>query len=212
MFLWILVILLIVAVALAGGAYAAGLIGGGGSSSAAAPTGVPTTAPASTAPTGSGGTAASNPGPGTAASTMKVATPATLGGTEKLKTTAKNKPSATPDLFPSTARAEGVFGLDDRNIMYVWALSGATVAQEERAALFGAEVGNRFDTGALIAVEPGPIGGSAQCGDGKWNGRPAAVCVWSDPDSDGVLVDSPGNPEALAGKLSALRAEIEKPA
>jgi hypothetical protein len=206
--LWVLVILVIVGVALTGGAYAAGMIGDDNDSAAAPATGAP--APASTAPTGSGGTAASNPGPGSAGTSMKVALPATLGGVEKLKTTGKNKP--TPDLFPATARAEGLFGLDDRNIMYVWALSGASVAQEERAALFGTEVGNRFDTGTLIAVEPGPIGGAAQCGNGKWEGRPAAVCVWSDGDSDGVVVDSPGNPEALAGKLPALRAEVERPA
>jgi hypothetical protein len=209
--LWILVILVIVGVALTGGAYAAGLIGGGGDP-AAAPTGVPTSSVASVAPAGRGGTAASTPGSDATSSAMTVALPESLGGVEKLKLEGKAKPAATPDVFPAKARAEGLFGIEPRNIMYVWALSGATVAPDERAALFGGEVSDRFQTGTLVSVEPGPIGGSAQCGDGKWNGRAAAVCVWSDGDSDGVLVDSPGNVEALAGKLPALRAEVERPA
>lgn len=206
--LWLLVIVVIVAVALTGGAYAAGLIGGD-DDPAAAPTGVPTRSVASTTP-GTGGTAASRSGPGDAASSeMTVALPESLGGVARAT---GDKDKAAPGTFPVTAHAEGVFGdAGQRNIMYVLAVASDT-PEEERSALFGTEVGNRFETSTLIGVEPGPLGGSAQCGDGKWNDRPAAVCVWSDGHTNGVLVDSPGNADALAGKLPALRAEVEHPA
>ncbi|MEV6635057.1 hypothetical protein AB0M54_30340 [Actinoplanes sp. NPDC051470] len=212
--LWILVIVVIVGVALTGGAYAAGLIGGDDDPAAApsspAPTGVASAKP------GSGGTAASTSGAGDNANgTMTVALPATLGGVKPSRAgdKGKNKPAASPDLFPVTARAEGVFGDDaQRNIVYVWAVSGSSTSEAERGALFSSEIDKRFKTGTMLSVEPGPLGGTAQCADGRWNGRAAAVCVWSDGYSNGVLVDSPGNPESLAGKLPALRAEVERPA
>lgn len=213
--LWILVIVVIVGVALTGGAYAAGLIGGDDDPAAApnspAPTGV-----ASSAKPGSGGTAASTSGAGDSANgTMTVALPATLGGVKPSRADdkGKNKPAPSPDLFPVTARAEGVFGDDaQRNIVYVWALAGSATSEAERGARFSSEIDKRFRTGTMLSVEPGPLGGTAQCADGRWNGRAAAVCVWSDGYSNGVLVDSPGNPESLAGKLPALRAEVERPA
>jgi hypothetical protein len=204
--LWVLVIVLIVAVALTGGAFAAGLIGGS-DDPAAAPTGAPTGA-ATTRPS-TGGTAASTSGNG-ATGQMTVALPQTLGGVAKVKDA---KPSATGKSFPVTARAEGTFGDNaGRNIMYVLAVAGGETPQEQRAALFGTEVSDRFETGTLISVEPGPLGGSAACGTGKWNGRAAAVCVWDDQHTNGVLVDSPGNADALTAKLPALRAEVERPA
>lgn len=206
--LWLLVIFVIVAVALTGGAYAAGLIGGD-DDPAAAPTGAPTAGVASTNP-GTGGTAASTPGPGDGTATVRtVALPESLGGVARAK---GDKDKAAPGIFPVTAHAEGVFGdAAQRNVMYVLAVA-SDEPEGQRSALFSTEVGNRFDTGSLVSVEPGPLGGAAECGDGRWNGRPAAVCVWSDDSTNGVLVDSPGTAEALAGKLPALRAEVERTA
>jgi len=205
--LWILVIVLIVAVALTGGAFAAGLIGGD-DDPAAAPASAPTTGAASTRP-GTGGTAASTGGPEqVSGGSMTVALPETLGGMTRAK---GDKPSSAGNVFPVTTRVEGTFG-GGRNIMYVLALAGSEMSREQRTALFSTDIGNRFKTGTLESVEPGPLGGSAHCGEGTWNGQDAAVCLWDDTFSNGVLVDSPGNADALAGKLPALRAEVERPA
>lgn len=60
------------------------------------------------------------------------------------------------------------------------------------------------------AVEPGPLGGVAKCGDATSEGVPMGVCAWSDRGSLGMIVIYFKNGQQASAELVAIRGAIEK--
>ncbi|MFF5179275.1 hypothetical protein ACFY2Q_14745 [Micromonospora sp. NPDC000316] len=62
----------------------------------------------------------------------------------------------------------------------------------------------------MTAVEPGPLGGEARCGDGRGEGVPLAACFWADRGSMGVVVMYYRSAEQVAAEFVGMRGQIEQ--
>jgi hypothetical protein len=60
------------------------------------------------------------------------------------------------------------------------------------------------------AVEPGPLGGVAKCGDATADGVPMGVCAWSDRGSLGMIVIYFKNSKQAGAEFVAIRGAIEQ--
>ncbi|WP_410812395.1 hypothetical protein [Micromonospora sp. 067-2] len=62
----------------------------------------------------------------------------------------------------------------------------------------------------MAAVEPGPLGGEARCGDGKAEEIPLAVCVWADRGSLGMIVVYFKTSAEVKAEFVTIRGQIEQ--
>jgi hypothetical protein len=64
--------------------------------------------------------------------------------------------------------------------------------------------------GSLAAVDPGPLGGVAQCGDAVVSGVAAGVCAWADRGSFGVFFVYFKNGATAKAEFVATRSAVER--
>ncbi|MGW4500249.1 hypothetical protein ACWENR_16745 [Micromonospora sp. NPDC004336] len=64
--------------------------------------------------------------------------------------------------------------------------------------------------GEMSAVDPGPLGGEAKCGDAKAENVPLGVCVWSDRGSVGMIVIYYKTGTQAHAELATMRGQIEQ--
>ncbi len=62
----------------------------------------------------------------------------------------------------------------------------------------------------LTEVDPGPLGGEAQCGSGTASGVDLAVCAWADEGSVGMVGAFFTPVDKLKGEFVTMRGEVEK--
>ncbi|MGW2622294.1 hypothetical protein [Micromonospora taraxaci] len=62
----------------------------------------------------------------------------------------------------------------------------------------------------LAAVDPGPLGGDAKCGDGKAESVPLGVCVWADRGSLGMVVIYFKTAEQTKAEFVTIRGQVEQ--
>ncbi|MET7963808.1 hypothetical protein [Micromonospora zamorensis] len=62
----------------------------------------------------------------------------------------------------------------------------------------------------LVAVDPGPLGGEASCGDGKAESVPLGVCVWADKGSLGMVVMYFKSAEQAKAEFITIRGQVEQ--
>ena len=62
----------------------------------------------------------------------------------------------------------------------------------------------------VAAVEAGPLGGVARCGNADTSGMRLAVCGWADKGSVAMIGTFFKTADEVTAALPALRAEIEK--
>jgi hypothetical protein len=99
---------------------------------------------------------------------------------------------------------------DDQDVVIAIAVERPVLAP--KAALVGAFRGltsGGMRINDVAAVEPGPLGGTAQCGTGNTDGTDIAVCGWADEGSIGILMWYHSSAEQVTTEFIKLRAEIE---
>ncbi|MDM4718097.1 hypothetical protein QTQ03_00245 [Micromonospora sp. WMMA1363] len=64
--------------------------------------------------------------------------------------------------------------------------------------------------GEMSAVDPGPLGGEAKCGDAKAADVPIGVCIWSDKGSLGMIMIYFKTGADVQRELVTMRDQIEK--
>ncbi|GAB3846755.1 hypothetical protein GCM10029963_27060 [Micromonospora andamanensis] len=76
----------------------------------------------------------------------------------------------------------------DRDLIMIAGASGlmSDPKQELDAAVQGLSA--ELDLTNMTAVDPGPLGGEARCGDGGSDGVPLGICTWADRGSVGLIV------------------------
>jgi len=144
-----------------------------------------------------------------------VSTPESLGGKVKADVDTGN-PFAAYDKFGITAKMSAVYGDPKGNDFLVLAAAIAVSkgTAQERFDQFKTELaGDDFKAKSFSAIQPGVLGGLAECGNGVFDGEDSGVCVWSDDTTTGFLVKTRADGLALANtfEFEKFRAEIEKP-
>jgi hypothetical protein len=100
--------------------------------------------------------------------------------------------------------------VDNQDVLIAIVVERPVVAQA--AALTGAFSGltiGGMQIDGVAAVEPGPLGGEAQCGTADAGGTDIAVCGWADEGSIGILMWYFHTADQVIVDFPKLRAEIE---
>ncbi|NMO53740.1 hypothetical protein HH310_21455 [Actinoplanes sp. TBRC 11911] len=149
------------------------------------------------------------------APTVKIVAPTTLGGRVKVQ---ERGLQATADMLKGrisgptdTSSVSAVYGKPGTKNQVLMAASAGPDAlpfQEVQITLtiFG------MDTVGVVNPSTGSLGGNATCANTVVAGQKAAVCVWADEGSLGLVVFLAKSATAVAAEFPKLRAEIEKKA
>ena len=116
--------------------------------------------------------------------------------------------------LPGASSTVGAFyGDPAKEDLVMVAGASALVADPEKeldAAITGFSAALKITN--VKAVEPGPLGGIAKCGDANAQGVDMGVCVWADRGSLGVVAIYFKNGEQAQAELVAIRQAVEQQA
>jgi hypothetical protein len=151
------------------------------------------------------------------ASKISVVEPTTLGGRPKLTdpqfagaiSTLKAELAKAPN---TTGTVGALYGDPAKKDLVMIAGASAPLINPEKQlddTLKGASSGGLTLTD-IAPIEPGPLGGTAKCGNGKTSGIDLAVCAWADNGSVGMIAVYFKKVDDIKGDFAAMRGEIEK--
>lgn len=188
----------------------------------AAPTGDASARPPESTP-GDGDAPPADPTPGSGpdvpgtGGAITVVAPDTLGGRPRIGDEGSGDAGSDGGMADDsgvpgvTATAKGIYGnAATQDIVIVTAVASTSGTPESRLSQFISGVSQELDVDNFTEADAGPLGGLARCGDGKLNGVPVAVCVWSDAGSAGALVRVLQSSPLFRPNFPALRAEVER--
>lgn len=149
--------------------------------------------------------------------TITVVEPKTLNGRPKL--TDKQFASVTKELEKgmsevpdATATVAALYGsVAKRNIVIV-AAAAAPISdpkQELESSFAGAGLGGLKITG-ITTIDPGPLGGKAQCGRADEGDLRMAVCGWADDGSIGWIMSFFKSVNTAKAEFPKIRSQVEK--
>ncbi len=156
------------------------------------------------------------PDPMAAAEEVSVVEPATLGG--RVPWTDSQLTPMTAEMELQFARQPGVTNsfaafyraVDGENTVLALVLERPIVTPEFMLhGAFRGFAGDTLELAGMTVVEPGPLGGTAQCGIADDGIARYPVCGWADEGSIGILVWYHLTVEQATAELPELRAEIE---
>jgi hypothetical protein len=148
---------------------------------------------------------------------VRLVAPAKLNGRPKL--TDPQFAGAAKTLQESLSRAPGatdsigaLYGDPaDRDIVVVAAVAAPVTDpdQELSSTLLGAGTTGTKLTG-IIKIDPGPLGGTAQCGNSTASGVRMAMCAWADDGSVGWFIWYFKSANQVRKEFPKLRGQVEK--
>ncbi|GIJ28931.1 hypothetical protein Vqi01_40930 [Micromonospora qiuiae] len=151
------------------------------------------------------------------ASRTRVVAPDTLAGRPKvtdpqlqsasdemvreLKTTVENE----------TGAVGGFYGdLNAQDLVLFVAVSGMMVDPKKELDEAIQQISGELSVTNMAAVEPGPLGGDASCGDGRAEGAPMGICAWADRGSVGLVMMYFSSRAEAEAEFVTIRSQIEK--
>jgi hypothetical protein len=149
------------------------------------------------------------------ATQTRVVAPETLAGRPKISqpelqaATAQMEAELKTALPNATSTVSGFYGdLATQDLVMIVAVSGVVADPD-------AEVDEAMSTAGLNItnvkdVDPGPLGGSAKCGDGSSEGVDVGVCTWADRGSLGMIVMFNKSGDDVASEFVTMRGQIEQ--
>jgi hypothetical protein len=151
------------------------------------------------------------------AAKITVVEPATLSGRPKL--TDPKFTAATAGLKAELAKAPGttttvgaLYGDPAKKDIVMIAGASAPLLNPSKKlddTISDASTGGLTLT-ELSTVDPGPLGGTAKCGNGTASGVKVAVCAWADNGSVGLIAAYFKTADELKGDFVALRGQVEQ--
>jgi hypothetical protein len=151
------------------------------------------------------------------AQNITVVEPATLGGRPKL--TDPQFAEATTGLKEALSQAPGttstvgaLYGdASKQDIVMIAGASAPLVNPEKQLedTLKGASSGGLVLTD-VVKVEPGPLGGTAKCGNSTTSGIKLGVCAWADNGSVGMIAVYFKSVDDVKAEFIDLRGQIEQ--
>ncbi|GHJ46247.1 hypothetical protein Cs7R123_35890 [Catellatospora sp. TT07R-123] len=148
-----------------------------------------------------------------------VVEPKTLGGRARstdagLAKTVNDMKSGFASALPgATSSVAAYYGsAEKKNLAMAFAVAMLNPAPQTTLDQFASGAASSLGKITFEKVEPGPLGGVAQCGQGTSDGVPVAICLWSDNGSLGMIMYFGQNYAGIKTKFAAERGEIEKKA
>ncbi|WP_433537681.1 hypothetical protein ACQPZK_08080 [Micromonospora sp. CA-249363] len=151
------------------------------------------------------------------ATRTRVVAPATLAGRAKntdpqLQTVADQMVTQMKSEVQNETSTVGAFYGDPtkQDLVLIAAVSG--VMSDPKKELDEAVTGlsSELSVTNMAAVEAGPLGGDARCGDGKAESVPLGVCVWADRGSVGMVVMYFKTAAEATAEFVSIRGQIEQ--
>ena len=150
-----------------------------------------------------------------AALNTRVTAPDTLAGRPKvtqpeLAAMATSLEAQVKSSVPNATNAvSGIYGdMLSQDILVMAAASGAIA--DHASVVDQTMTGAGTDLTNVTSIDPGPLGGTAKCGDTSTSGQPIGVCVWADNGSQGMIMMLGKTGADVATEFVAIRGEIEK--
>ena len=152
------------------------------------------------------------------AAKTRVVAPATLAGRPKLtdpelqtaadqavnemKAGAQNETSTVAAFYGDPAK---------QDLVMIAAVSGAADGPEEGSATpMWTGCPSELTVDKMTAVDAGPLGGEARCGDGTAETVPLGICVWADRGSLGMVVMYFKSADQAKAEFTTIRGQIEQ--
>ncbi|WFE39120.1 hypothetical protein [Micromonospora sp. WMMD998] len=151
-----------------------------------------------------------------AATRTRVVEPTTLGGRPKvsepqLQSLASQMKTDLSKDVPNATSTAGAFYGDPakKDLVMIVGVSGVIADPKKEMADAITAITPELGAKEFKAVDAGPLGGDAECGDGKAQDIPVGVCVWADKGSLGMVVAYFKSATELQSEFVDLRGEVE---
>ncbi|PZF87049.1 hypothetical protein [Micromonospora deserti] len=151
------------------------------------------------------------------AANTRVVAPETLAGRPKindaeLQSLSDQMVSEMKSSVQNETGAVGAFYGDPANQDLVMIAAASGLMADPKKELDDAVTGlsTELAVTGMAAVEPGPLGGDARCGDGKTEDVPLGVCVWADKGSVGMIVMFFKSGAEAKSEFATIRGQVEQ--
>ncbi|KAB1930706.1 hypothetical protein F8271_27515 [Micromonospora sp. ALFpr18c] len=151
------------------------------------------------------------------ATKTRVVAPATLAGRAKntdpqLQRAADGMVTEMKSTVQGETSAVGAFYGDPakQDLIMIAAASGLVQDPKKEMDTSVTELTGELSLTNMATIEAGPLGGEARCGDGKAEGVPLGVCVWTDRGSQGLVILYFKSAEQAKAEFTTIRGEIEQ--
>ncbi len=148
---------------------------------------------------------------------IHVTKPATINGAQPnteaaLTSAAGSMSSQLKALAPlATATVDGFYGSTaDKTLTMLIAVAAPEDNPGSQLNVAMAALKNSLSVTATESVDPGRLGGVAQCGDGAAASQPLAVCAWMDRGSFGLMVFYDRHASTVHAAFLDARGEVER--
>ncbi|MGC4833832.1 hypothetical protein ACLQ3D_04965 [Micromonospora vinacea] len=151
------------------------------------------------------------------ASKTRVVAPATLAGRPKLtnpelqtaadqavnemKTAAGNATSTVAAFYGDPTK---------QDLVMITGVSGLLTDPKKELDAYVDGLSKQLTVGEMAAVDAGPLGGEARCGDGKAETVPLGICVWADRGSLGMVVMYFKTADQAKAEFATIRGQVEQ--
>ncbi|MEW2143375.1 hypothetical protein AB0869_11220 [Micromonospora vinacea] len=151
------------------------------------------------------------------ASKTRVVAPATLAGRPKLtnpelQTAADELVRGMKSAAKSQTSTVGAFYGDPtkQDLVMIAAVSALLTDPKKELDAYVDGLRKQLTVGEMTAVDAGPLGGEARCGDGKAETVPLGICVWADRGSLGMVVMYFKSADQAKAEFTAIRGQVEQ--
>ncbi|MFG1884302.1 hypothetical protein [Micromonospora sp. NPDC049102] len=151
------------------------------------------------------------------ATKTRVVAPATLAGRAKntdpqLQTVADQMVASMKSEVKNETSTVGAFYGDPtkQDLLMIAAVSGVMADPKKELDEAVTGLSSELSVTNMTAVDAGPLGGDARCGDGKAEGVPLGVCIWADRGSVGLTVMYFKTAEQTKAEFVTIRGQIEQ--
>ncbi|WP_030492069.1 hypothetical protein [Micromonospora chokoriensis] len=151
------------------------------------------------------------------ASKTRVVAPATLAGRPKLtnpelqaaadqavtgmKSKAQNETSTVAAFYGDPTK---------QDLVMITGVSGLVADPKKELDGYVSGLTTELTVTNMAAVEAGPLGGEARCGDGKAASVPLGICVWADRGSLGMIVLYFKSADQAKAEFTTIRGQVEQ--
>ncbi|MET8094027.1 hypothetical protein [Micromonospora sp. NPDC005220] len=151
------------------------------------------------------------------ASKTRVVAPATLAGRPKLtdpelQTAADQAVSGMKSAAPNETSTVAAFYGDPtkQDLVMITGVSGLLADPKKELDSYVDGLSKQLTVATMTAVDAGPLGGEARCGDGKAESVPLGICVWADRGSLGMVVMYFKSADQAKAEFTAIRGQVEQ--
>ncbi|MEU8254112.1 hypothetical protein AB0C06_07575 [Micromonospora inaquosa] len=151
------------------------------------------------------------------ASKTRVVAPATLAGRPKLtdpelQTAADQAANEMKSGSTTETSAVAAFYGDPtkQDLVMIAGMSALLADPKKELDAYVTGLAKQLTVGEMTAVDAGPLGGEARCGDGKAETVPLGICVWADRGSLGMVVMYFKSANQAKAEFTAIRGQVEQ--